>query len=160
MQRAGEQVWQAILERWPHVSRITIFAGPGNNGGDAFVVALCARTAGLGVQLVVEGDLSGQTATASGFRQQWLEQGGQETTWSGQPIEGELIVDGLLGIGLTRSLNERWQSLSPTINQHAVPRVAIDIPSGLNGLTGVSQPIAVNADLPLLLLAGKPAYIS
>ena len=58
MQRAGERVWREIDARWPGLSRITVFAGAGNNGGDAFVVALQARAQGVEVQLLVQGDLS------------------------------------------------------------------------------------------------------
>ena len=64
MQRAGRRVWQALQARWPGVERITVFAGSGNNGGDAFVVAGCALAEGVEVQLLVQGDLSRQSNTA------------------------------------------------------------------------------------------------
>ncbi len=49
MRRAGERVWSVIGERWPELSRITVFAGSGNNGGDAFVVAILAKQKGVDV---------------------------------------------------------------------------------------------------------------
>jgi len=155
MARAGERVWQAIDERWPDLSRLTLFAGAGNNGGDAFVVALCAHAQGLAVQLLVQGDLSRQSATARHFRELWEQGGGLCEAWQGQSIDGEIIVDGLLGIGLQRELDAHWQDLVTTINTAPQPCVAIDIPSGLNGLSGVAQPVAVEAQLTVTFIGRK-----
>jgi hydroxyethylthiazole kinase-like uncharacterized protein yjeF len=155
MQRAGESVWQAIDERWPSVSRLTVFAGAGNNGGDAFVVALRAGAQGVAVQLLVQGDLSRQSATSRHFRDLWEQGGGLCEAWQGQSIDGEVIVDGLLGIGLQRELDAHWQDLVTTINAAPQPCVAIDIPSGLNGLSGVAQPVAVEAQLSVTFIGRK-----
>jgi NAD(P)H-hydrate epimerase len=155
MQRAGDRVWQAIVERWPQLSRITVFAGAGNNGGDAFVVALSARCEGVDVQLLIQGDLSRQSETSRHFKQQWEQAGGDFEAWDGQELNGEIIVDGLLGIGLQRELDEHWQALIATINGCEVPRIAIDIPSGLNGLTGNPQPVAVDAHTTVTFIGAK-----
>ena len=155
MQRAGEAVWRAIDQRWPQLSRITVFAGSGNNGGDAFVVALCAKRQGVEVQLLVQGDLSRQSATSRHFREAWEHGGGVCEPWQGQQLDGEIIVDGLLGIGLQRELNQDWQQLVAAINRHPAPSVAIDIPSGLNGLTGIAQPVAVEASLTVTFIGRK-----
>ena len=155
MQRAGERVWREIDARWPGLSRITVFAGAGNNGGDAFVVALQAGAQGVEVQLLVQGDLSRQSATSRHFRDLWQQAGGACDSWQGQSISGELIVDGLLGIGLQRELDQNWQGLVGTINQAPQPCVAIDIPSGLNGLTGIAQPLAINAQLTVTFIGRK-----
>ncbi len=155
MQRAGRSVWRALLRRWPGVEKITVFAGSGNNGGDAFVVALCARESGVDVQLLLQGDLSRQSDTSRHFRERYERAGGSIETWQGQAIGGEAIVDGLLGIGLQRSLDETWQDLIGRINEASCPRIAIDIPSGLNGLTGNPQPVAVEADLTVTFIGAK-----
>ncbi len=155
MARAGECVWRELSRRWPGVTRVSIFAGAGNNGGDAFVVAECARRAGVDVQLVTLGDLSHQSDSARHFRECWQTGGGSCEDWAGQAIDGDVIVDGLLGIGLQRELDPDWQNLIEKINRPAVPRVAIDIPSGLNGLTGAVRPIAVRADLTVTFIARK-----
>ena len=159
MRRAGESVWQAITIRWPAVSKITVFAGGGNNGGDAFVVALCAGACGVDVQLLVQGDLSRQSETSKHFTDQWLEAGGELIAWQGQELSGELLVDGLLGTGLKRELDADWQALIQHINSAAIPRIAIDIPSGIDALNGNPQPIAVEADLTVTFIGLKTGQI-
>ncbi len=155
MQRAGERVWREISSRWPDITRITIFAGSGNNGGDAFVVAGLARQQGIEVQLIVRGDLSRQSETSAHFRSLWLQGDGDIVESNQQDIVGEVIVDGLLGIGLTRELDNDWQVLIQQINQANAVRVAIDIPSGLNANTGIAQPCAVEADLTVTFIGAK-----
>ncbi len=158
MHRAGECVWSSIAERWPELSKITVFAGSGNNGGDAFVVAMLARKMGVLVQFIVKGDLSRQSATSRHFHDIWLAEGGATETWQQQSIDGELIVDGLLGIGLKRALDKEWQDLIEMINLSKMPKVAIDIPSGLNAQTGVPQPCAVEAELTVTFIGKKAGH--
>ena len=155
MQRAGQRVWRSLVLRWPETSKITVFAGAGNNGGDALVVALCARRQGVDVQLLIQGDLSRQSDTSTHFRELWEQAGGEYEDWQGQVLSGDVIVDGLLGIGLQRELDGHWQKLIAAINACDVPRVAIDIPSGLNGSTGKPQPVAVEAQLTVTFIGAK-----
>ena len=155
MHRAGQRVWQEITNRWPELSCITVFAGSGNNGGDAYVVALAAKAQGVEVQFISKGDLANQSDTSIHFREFWQQAGGGITAWNHQEILGQLIVDGLLGIGLTRELDKDWQSLILAINQSPAARVAIDIPSGLNANTGMAQPCAVIADLTVTFIGIK-----
>ncbi len=77
MQRAGGRVWREISDRWPELSHLTVFAGSGNNGGDAFVVAILAKRQGVEVQLIVKGDLSRQSETSAHFRTKWQQAGGK-----------------------------------------------------------------------------------
>ena len=155
MQRAGERVWHEISKRWPEMTRITIFAGSGNNGGDAFVVAILAQQQGKDVQLIVHGDLARQSEASAHFYNTWL-QSGVDIIEPGQAeITGEVIVDGLLGIGLNRDLDAEWKALIKQVNQADAVRVAIDIPSGLNANTGIAQPCAVEADLTVTFIGAK-----
>ena len=155
MQRAGERVWYEISNRWSELTQITIFAGAGNNGGDAFVVAILAHQQGKKVQFIVHGDLARQSETSAHFCNIWRQGGGALIESTQQEIIGEVIVDGLLGIGLSRDLDEDWQALIQQINRADAVRVAIDIPSGLNANTGIAQPCAVNADVTVSFIAAK-----
>ncbi len=155
MQRAGEATWRAIVERWPDLARISVLAGAGNNGGDAFVVALAARRDGVDVQLLTRGDLAKQSAESRDYAAAWRAAGGVDEPWVGQALGGEVIVDGLLGIGLKRELDADWQALIAAVNSAAAPKVAIDIPSGLNARTGLAQPVAVEAALTVTFIGAK-----
>jgi hydroxyethylthiazole kinase-like uncharacterized protein yjeF len=159
MQRAGASVWTELIRRWPQTITISVFAGTGNNGGDAFVVAACALDQGVAVQLIMLGDVQGQSAISSAFRESFVESGGVIEPWNGQRISGDVIVDGLLGIGINRALDQSWQQLIGAINSLGVPRIAVDIPSGLNGLTGNAQPIAVAADVTMTFIAAKTGQL-
>lgn len=159
MQRAGAGVWTELIRRWPQTIRISVFAGVGNNGGDAFVVACCALDQGVTVQLIMLGDEQEQSAVSSAFRESFVEFGGVIEPWSGQAITGDVIVDGLLGIGINRALDHDWQQLISVINSIEVPKFAIDIPSGLNGLTGNAQPVAVSADVTITFIAAKTGQL-
>ena len=158
MQRAGERVWYEISNRWPELTQITIFAGAGNNGGDAFVVAILAHQQGKKVQLIVHGDLARQSQPSAHFCKIWQQSGGEMVESIQQGISGEVIVDGLLGIGLSRDLDGDWQALIQQINRTDAVRVAIDIPSGLNANTGIAQPCAVEADLTVSFIAAKVGH--
>ncbi len=159
MYRAGARVWREIMERRPELSGISIFAGAGNNGGDSFVVAILARKYNIDVQLVVEGDLARQSKTSTHYRELWQQGGGDIEEWQQQLIRGELVVDGLLGIGLKRELDDDWQLLINDINQTDAPKVSIDIPSGLNAQTGVPQPVAVEAEMTVTFIGRKVGHM-
>lgn len=155
MYRAALSVWRNIQRRWPETSDMLVLAGAGNNGGDAYAVACLARDDGVKVQVVSMGDLKRQSEESAHFRQWWLEAGGTEQAWDGTLPDCDLLVDGLLGIGLNKKLDKKWQALIAAINEHPTKRVAIDIPSGLNADTGSAQPVAVRAGLTVSFIGRK-----
>lgn len=158
MRRAGSRVWSVICERWPELKGITVFAGSGNNGGDAFVVANLAREQGVDVQFFAVGDLSRQSETSIHFHDAWRQAGGEIEKWQQQAIKGDIIVDGLFGIGLSRELDEDWQVLIQQINQCTAPKIAIDIPSGLSAETGTAKPSAVEAEVTVTFIGRKVGH--
>lgn len=110
---------------------VLILAGPGNNGGDARVMARVLRQRRIAVVLV----------------------GPAEAVPAGKY---GLIVDGLFGIGLARPIEGAWAELVARINAFAGPVLALDIPSGLDGDTGKVLGIAVRATHTLSFIGGKP----
>lgn len=155
MLKAASAVWKNIQLRWPDIRHIVVFAGPGNNGGDAFALACLAQQSAVDVDLISLGDLSSQSEASAFYRTQWENDGGVITPWTGRCPDCDLIVDGLLGIGLNKMLDEQWQALVRIINSQPVIRVCIDIPSGLDADTGNPLPCAVQADLTVTFIGRK-----
>ncbi|MEH6577523.1 MAG: NAD(P)H-hydrate dehydratase [Amphritea sp.] len=159
MQRAGHAAFDRLQQRWPGVKRITILCGSGNNGGDGFVIAVLAAQQGIDVQLLCLGNsgfadkLLGEALEAY----QWMrEQGVTEQYYKpGVGFTGELVVDALLGTGLSGAVRGPVVSAIEQINSCSKPVLAIDIPSGLCSDSGVILGCAVKADLTITFIGLK-----
>ncbi len=132
MQRAGRAVTEAARGRFPQARNWLILCGPGNNGGDGYVVARLAREAGFSVTVCALSDpdkLQGDAARACA---DWQQGGGRIATW---PIEPDgrfdLALDALLGTGISREVGGVYRQAIDFLNGLACPSIAIDIPSGL-----------------------------
>ena len=140
MQRAGAAAAQVALSllRLPiTAAEILIIAGPGNNGGDALVVAACLAKAGARITIKLCGDAA---TLPSDARQAWQQLATIEVSVKfveQVPIaHWSLVIDGLFGIGLTRPIEGALAELLNTINRINCPRLALDVPSGLDADTG------------------------
>ena len=159
MERAGRAVFEAACQTRPGARRWLVFCGAGNNGGDGYIVARLARSAGFEVTLCAlkaPQTLSGDAATAA---QRWADAGGQCEAW---PVAGlerhDLVVDALLGTGLDREPAGDYGDAVDTMNmlaQAACPVVAVDIPSGLHADSGVILGRAVHANLTVTFIGNK-----
>jgi ADP-dependent NAD(P)H-hydrate dehydratase / NAD(P)H-hydrate epimerase len=139
--------------------RVLVLAGPGNNGGDAFVVARCLKTWFYDVTVAFYGSESRLPRDASAAHRTWRETGG--TTQSDWP-EGSwgLIVDGLFGIGLKRSIEGAAAGAIQHANASGARILALDIPSGLDADTGVAHTPTIRADRTATFLALKPGLLT
>ena len=156
MQRAGSAVAQAIMARWS-ARETLVLCGPGNNGGDGFVVASAPVAAGWPVRLALSGDhsrLKGDAALAA-------------AAWDG-PIEAlvprvvsgaALIVDALFGAGLTRRLDALAAETLRAAEMSPAVLVAVDLPSGLAGDLGQPLGYAPKVDLTVTFHRKKPAHV-
>lgn len=147
MERAGAVAFAIMEDSWPQALKILVLVGQGNNGGDGYVLARLAKTQGLQVTLCCANPdkaLSGDAATA---RQAYLHIGGTESLWQEMDFgEFDLLVDALLGTGLSGQLRAPYTEIIAKINQSEVPVLSIDIPSGLAADTGQWLGDAVQAD--------------
>jgi hydroxyethylthiazole kinase-like uncharacterized protein yjeF len=142
MQKAGEAVAREITRRWTP-RPVTVLCGPGNNGGDGFVVATALAQSGWPVRVALLGPKQALRGDAQHHAQRWT---GAVEPLSPRAIDGaELVVDALFGSGLSRPLDPQVSSLLALATRRKVPLVAVDVPSGVMGDSGESQGAAASS---------------
>ena len=138
MERAARALTDAITSRWGREVPVVVFAGPGNNGGDALAVARMLTERDYQVQTYLF-NISGKlSADCAENRQRLIDKRGHpqftEVTQEFDPPQlerGMLVVDGLFGSGLNKPLAGGFASLVKYINSARADVVSIDVPSGL-----------------------------
>jgi NAD(P)H-hydrate epimerase len=155
MNRAAGAAFTWLRRQWPHARRIVVFCGPGNNGGDGYLLASLAHDAALNVEVVELSDAArGDAAQA---RATWLRTGGMTHHWQQEASlpHADVYVDALYGTGLNRAPDTAASTLIERINASGVPVLALDVPSGLNADTGHCPGAAVRAQLTVSFIAAK-----
>ncbi len=138
---------------------VLVLAGPGNNGGDAFVLARHLKQWWFNVTVVYTGDESKLPADAAGALRDWRAAGG--TTVAEIPRrDWGLIVDGLFGIGLQRDIGGAYAMQVAAINALRAPVLALDIPSGLDADSGRVRGCAVRATHTISFIGLKPGLLT
>lgn len=156
MERAGLAVAQAIMARWAPCA-VVVLCGPGNNGGDGFVIARHLSEAGWPVRVALLGEWHALRGDA-------LEQSRHWSSESCVPVNpealqgAELVVDALFGTGLSRALNGVAAQTLRALSDTGLPVVAVDVPSGVFGDTGVDGG-AAPAVLTVTFSRKKPAHV-
>lgn len=161
MERAGLAAAQIARRICADRGRgVLVIAGPGNNGGDALVVARHLKAWWFKVDVVLAGETAKLSADARAAYDAWRDAGG--TTLAAIPAAGQwdLVVDGLFGIGLQRDLAGAHAEMVATINRLACRVLALDVPSGLDSDTGRVRGCAVRADYTATFIALKPGLLT
>lgn len=156
MQRAGAAAYAILRNRWPKVRAISVICGPGNNGGDGYVLAGLARKEGLKVSVLCLGDLAKQQGDARLMREAYENQGGKIDSFNGTlPPRQDLIVDALFGTGLERTVEGQWAEAIRVMNLSEAPVLALDFASGLHADSGRVVGCAVVADATVAFITLK-----
>ena len=155
MTRAGEAVFKFLREDLLPDSSLLILCGPGNNGGDGFVVARLLHEAGYFVTLISLTDSDLFKGDAARARDDWLKTGGKIGHYSEQLPATDFIIDALFGIGLTRPLEGKFQQVVEQVNASGKPVLSIDIPSGLCSETGAVRGAAIRANTTITFIGLK-----
>lgn len=153
MSRAGAAAWKLASQRWPEARRLVVACGPGNNGGDGYVVALHALRAGREVHVVHASTHAPRSVLAMRAAQEFTAAGGVVESDQGALPACDLVVDAVLGIGLARAPDEAIVTLLQAINAADAPVFALDVPSGVDAGTGEVHEGSVRATVTLQLLA-------
>ncbi len=138
---------------------VLVLAGPGNNGGDGFVVARWLRRWYHEVQVVFPGEPQRLPPDAAAAFAAWVADGGTTTTAPGKERPA-LVIDALFGIGLTRALEAPYAGLVDWANGSGAPILALDIPSGLNAATGQAYPPTIRATRTATFIGWKPGLLT
>jgi NAD(P)H-hydrate epimerase len=156
MTRAGHATLNALRQRWPEARSVVVFCGPGNNGGDGYVVARIARAQGLRAHVVAVAEPASLQGDARRAHAEFVAAGGQVEPWQPQVARaGDVIVDAVFGTGLTREVTGLAAECLQAIATAGRPVVAVDIPSGLHADTGHVLGSAVQADLTVTFIGRK-----
>jgi hydroxyethylthiazole kinase-like uncharacterized protein yjeF len=161
MARAGKSAFEVMQCHWPDATKILVLTGSGNNAGDGFIFAKQASLAGLSVDLcspVSDKVLGGDAAVA---KQQWCDIGGT-IGLSGEVdlSQYDVIVDALLGTGLSGTTRYPFTECIQAINDSELPVISLDIPSGLDANTGKVLGCAVSADVTVTFVGIKPGLVT
>ncbi len=156
MERAGGAVADAVVTRHAAGCRVTVVAGPGNNGGDGFVAARLLAERGYLVTVMLVGTCAQLKGDAALAAKKW--QGGVSDD-PGFLATADVLIDALFGAGLDRPVEGTARAVIETINALAKPVVAVDLPSGVNGTSGAVLGIAVNATQTVTFFRKKPGHL-
>ena len=155
MQRAARATWRALVRHWPTAHELSVVAGHGNNAGDGYLVAVLARRAGWHVRVLAAGDPGRLQGDAASAHAEAVAEGIAIQDWNAQCELRGIVLDALLGTGLTGEVREPYASVIAAINASGLPVAAVDIPSGLCADTGRQLGIAVRADLTVTFIGLK-----
>ncbi|MEM9638734.1 MAG: NAD(P)H-hydrate dehydratase [Pseudomonadota bacterium] len=170
MERAGQSVVEAMEETWPELLSkkgiAAVLCGPGNNGGDGFVIARLLQGRGWAVRVYAFGDTDALPPDAQANCDRWRQ------TETVAPFEDagfssenapDVIIDALFGIGLTRPLTAPLDLVVSGVNAlragGATRIVAVDIPSGVCADSGRALGVCVQADLTVTFHCLKPGHV-
>ncbi len=155
MRRAGKAVFDVLLEKYPQAKTILVLCGAGNNAGDGYVIARLAQQHGLMVSVVslVNPDvLQGDARQAYAH---WCETAELSADDEALVSNADVIIDALLGTGLQRNVEAEWKHWIDLVNDSDKPVIAVDVPSGLDALTGTIKGVAISANITVTFIALK-----
>jgi ADP-dependent NAD(P)H-hydrate dehydratase / NAD(P)H-hydrate epimerase len=156
MRNAGAAVASAILARFPGMSGADILCGPGNNGGDGYIVARLLHEAGLPVTLWSLGDPKSGTDAALAARECGLR---PRKLGDFRPHPSRLVVDAIFGAGLSKPVEGDIALCLQRVEESGAPVVAVDLPSGISGASGKVLGKSVRADVTVTFFRKKPGHL-
>ena len=161
MQRAGEAAFNVLKREWPEVQSIIVVAGNGNNAGDGYILAKLAKQQGINVVITCEQPKRELIGDAKQAQLEWLKLGAKTLQFSEVDFtEFDVLVDALLGTGVTGEVKSAFQDVIQQINQTDIPVLSIDLPSGMQANTGQALPVCIKANVTVTFVATKPGLVS
>ncbi|MCK5003066.1 MAG: NAD(P)H-hydrate dehydratase [Gammaproteobacteria bacterium] len=155
MRRAGKAVLDVLRQNYPQAKKILVLCGAGNNAGDGYVIARLAQQQGMDVRVVSLIDPETLQGDARQAYEQWNESAALSVNDVALIEDADVVVDALLGTGLTREVDGSWLNWIDAINYSDKAVISVDVPSGLDALTGSIKGAAICADMTVTFIALK-----
>lgn len=161
MHKAGLAGFKALRRYYPHISRLDVVCGKGNNGGDGYVIARLAAEEGIAVNVYALADIKDLPISAQKAAMDCRTSAAKIYPYTENTIfNGEVIVDAVLGIGVKGIVRDLYQNAIQKMNQSSLPIVAVDIPSGLDADEGGVLGDAIIADLTITFIGIKRGMLT
>lgn len=165
MENAGASVARVVIQRYGPVAgkTVAVFCGKGNNGGDGFVVARLLKRQRASVRVFLLSPLSALQGDAKTMHRRFVKVAGASAVRPNPAAEdmsacakqSDLLVDALLGTGLSTPVTGAYRSAIDAMNASGSPVVAVDLPSGLHADTGAVLGAAVRATVTVTVAPPK-----
>jgi NAD(P)H-hydrate epimerase len=155
MERAGTAIARVLRGRWS-ARPVAVLAGPGQNGGDGWVVARLLREAGWPISVYSDWPAASLNGAAKAMAERWDR--APQPLDAFKPTGGELVVDALFGAGLSRPLEGSVAAVLERTARSDAPVIAADLPSGLDGGTGETRGPVAPADATVTFGCPKPGH--
>ncbi len=156
MQRAAEAAFNEIQQAWPSANHIIVLVGTGNNGGDGYVIASLSLAANLKTKVIQVGNHAALQGDAKKAQSMFIDAGGLCVAFDEKEfVNCDVIVDALLGTGLTRTIKGDYETAIEIANQHSAPILSVDVPSGLNADNGCPLGASMQADATVTFVGMK-----
>ena len=153
MRRAGAAGWRVLLEHWPQARRIVVACGPGNNGGDGYVLALHALQAGREVRALHAEGHPPRSVLARRACAAFVDAGGVALAADAALPDCDLVVDAMFGIGFDGRADDAASGMLAALAGCGVDVLALDVPSGVDASNGSVPGTAVRATRTLQFIA-------
>jgi NAD(P)H-hydrate epimerase len=170
MENAGRGAAELLVQLNPERQRVLILCGPGNNGGDGFVMARHLENRAFDVDVLLFGSIEQLSPDARVNALVWQKSGPLWDAPAGQPLSVEVrrvidgapgwIVDALFGTGLTRPLGPPFDEVIAAVNARNKPVLAVDLPSGLDCDTGRPPGPTIRATHTATFVAHKKGFLA
>jgi ADP-dependent NAD(P)H-hydrate dehydratase / NAD(P)H-hydrate epimerase len=155
MGRAGAAACNLLREIWPACQTVGVACGPGNNGGDGYIVARLLKQQGLEVKIIILPGGTPHTEDAGRAYDEWRALGERVEVFDEPLPRVDVWVDAIYGVGLSRPPQGAAQALVERINASGVPILALDVPSGLNADAGYALGACITATHTVSFVSAK-----
>ncbi len=155
MRRAADACVSALIQRWPEPAKVAVLCGSGNNAGDGFIIAGLLANRGVQTSVGLVGRMPEADSDAGAACRFCRDSGVGVVTASEAMHDADVIVDALLGTGITGALRPGYAEVIAAVNRGSWKVLSVDLPSGLSSDTGNLQGSAVRADVTVTFIGRK-----